>query len=222
MGKTYSDKRFIQKLKIDRALLQNRYITYLLVPALTISSGAVLDKIITYQMPEYLTITRSFTGKDGKIIGSVNSYDAEETDHVITVLKCEPWQQLNNKYVRKITAYEYSLDETLKKDYHITEDDIDNIREKYQYIEEKINVPAEELKGDTIIYVKETYQDKGKVSNYSRFIVPICLASLGIGVVIDLIIKWRRSLNNDEIQKRIRRLSREIEAYEKNNQLTIK
>lgn len=208
--------KHIKKLQVTKKLLENRYLSYILIPAILFTSGFTIGEVTSLPISEYKTTTRTINGETGREKFSSITYDEHPTEHVISILECGPWEQISkNYYSREVVSYDIDLEKVLNKDYRISYADLDEkTYEKYRYIEYGNSIPEGESTEYATIRIQETIQDKSVMRRSQKYVVPGSLAGIAVGLIIDAIIKYRRVLDRYEIYDYLEYIEKQLREAE--------
>ncbi|MBQ4030992.1 MAG: hypothetical protein II625_04485 [Bacilli bacterium] len=155
----------------------------ILAPLIALGAGLGGGRLLSNNIDEYATITRSVNMETGAIVSEpVKVYDEKATSYVATITVYDPWRKspTGMGYIRNAVAYEYIVPENVEDGYHVTIEDIEgNLREKYRFNEPKQELSPEDSMTESEIVVTETYQDKNDSRKSSKYVLPF-----GIGAFI--------------------------------------
>ena len=212
-------KSNIKKLKIQKAFSSSKALSYVLIPAVSFSLGNMIGHALSNRITEYKTTTRTIDLRTEEIVGDIEEiYDEEQTVYATTIKECSPWRK--NKtggYIRDVVAYQYENSD--KDSYEEIEKTLEESRknslnttviEKYRYTESTQELKENDSLTEKTILLTETYQDKEDNRKSSKYIVPLSITGLGIGIVIDILLACFTSLRLSYIKKEFQRLDEKI------------
>lgn len=189
-----TEKGHIKNLKFYKEILENRYLSYIIVPTVIFSSSLLATKIVKTPTMEYQTINRTIDANTGEIISEVETYDGNPVEHDLTVLECRPWKKSSSgEYQRTVIEYDYDLENSEIK--------------KEEYTEEKDSLALEDDTEETTIMIEKTIQDKTKKRIRKDYWVPLVTS----GTILSIIINY---LLHNDISKDFQGED-ELEEYEK-------
>ena len=221
-----NNKSIIKNLTINSRKLKAKKLSLVAVPTIAIITGSLTGTIISRNINEYLTTTRTINLETGDLVGEVSSiYDDNLTTYVATITVFEPWK--NNPsgkgFIRNAISYEYIPPEVTEEDYHISINDInDNVREKYRFSEAKDILDENDSTTKRVIEVTETYQDKNNSRKSTKYIIPGTLIGIGLGAILDVILILLGFIDLHSIAYELERIDNKIKRYKLDNDMIEK
>ena len=224
-SKLKEDKRRIKKLRVGKIMTSGKALSYLLIPAVSISLGNMIGKGLSNRINEYKTITKTTDLRTNEIIGDINeTYDEVKTIYAYTVLDCSPWKRNNTgSYIRDIIAYDYHNIE--ESDYYAIEKALNDknknslnniVIEKYRYKEVKKELNSTDSTKDKTILLTETYQDKNDTRKSTKYIIPLTISGLSLGIVIDILLLCFTPLRLSIVMEEFKKLDEKIKQEKLN------
>jgi len=208
------NKQVIHNLRINKALLHAKVVSFVLVPIITFSAGRMIGKSISDNITEYKTITRTINIETGEIVDEPKTiYDDKGTTYVATVTSYEPWKKNSNGYgyIRKATAYEYETPENTDENYHIEVEDLEgNLKEKYTFMEAKDTLDEHDSTEEYTILVTETYQDKSDARKSTKYTLPFAIGGAFLGIAINVVLVLLHVYDVETIREMLDSLNEEI------------
>ncbi len=208
-------KNRIKNLRINKAILSSKAFSYILIPAISFSLGNMIGHSLSNKITEYKTVTRTINLKTEEVVGDIEEiYDEEETVYATTVKECSPWRKSKTGgYIRDVIAYYYhNIDRESYEDIekNIEEKDNSKVIEKYRYIESTKELKENDSLTEKTILLTETYQDKNDHRKSTKYIVPLSISGLGLGIVIDILLACFTSLRLSYVIEKFKELDKRI------------
>lgn len=189
-----TEKGHIKNLKFYKGILENRYLSYIIVPTVIFSSSLLATKIIKTPTMEYQAITRTVDASSGEILSEIKTFEDTPTEHILTVLEYSPWQKYSeDDYRRTVVEYNHDLDSSEIK--------------KEEYTEQKESISEEDNNKEKTVIVKQTILDKTKKRIRKDYWIPLVTS----GTILSIIVNY---LLHNDISKDFQGED-ELEEYEK-------
>lgn len=189
-----TEKKHIKNLHIYKSFLENKYLSYILVPTVIFSSSLLATKILKTPTMEYQAITRTIDASSGELLSETETYKDTSTEHVLTVLEYSPWKKLSSgEFQRTVVEYNHDLDSSEIK--------------KEEYTEQKNSLSEEDNIKEKEVVIKETIQDKTKKRLRKDYWIPLVTS----GIILSIILNY---LLHNDISNEFQ-VEDELEEYEK-------
>ncbi len=184
-------KKELRKLRFNMAKIYTNLLAFALIPVMTYSAGKGIGKVMSNNITEYQTITRTVNAETKQIVGEQEvTWEESKTAYVASVTVKTPWRKnpTGVGYIRNATVYEYITPDEVSDDYHISVEDLEgNVLEKYSFVEPKDTLDTSDSTTDAEILITETY--KGSETRKStKFVWPLAIIGLVGGFVIQVVL----------------------------------
>ena len=179
----------IINLRINKAKANAKLLSFVLVPVLTFAIGNFSGKAISNNITEYKTTTRTINYETGNIVSGYEVvYDEKPNTYTATIKEMSPWKsnQFNKGYYRSVNTYEYIKNDDEEK---IDVSQVTSLEKpKYKYTEYKDELSEYDEIQNITYYLTETFQDKNDTRKSTKYILPLSLVGVGIGIAGDVLL----------------------------------
>ena len=194
-------KSTIRNIRLHRGFDRARLLSYVLVPVIAIGGGLGIGRLLSNNIDEYRTITRTVNPVTQEVVETISDvYDEHENTYTATVKVYGPWEKSGSVYTRSVYAYNY--------DSNIDYSNIDNNQTKYHYTEAKESLSSSDSTTESTVLITETIQDKNDTRKSSKFVIPLAITAGVLSIIAEIIRGVK--VGTYDIEEELRKLKKQL------------